>query len=121
MDKTRIITLSASITIALIMLAGAYAISKNRQDDKQPAAKTQQRSITRDELARADGKDGRDCYVAVDGTVYLIKDFSLWQNGNHTPSEGLAYCGADLSKIIDKAPHGRKMLELLIKTGSLIP
>lgn len=118
MHKTRKISLIASIAIGLIVLGGAFTISTKR-DDKKQSATVVQHPVSKAELAKADGKDGRDCYVAVDGTVYLIKDFSLWQNGKHTPSEGLAYCGADLSKVIDRAPHGRKILDLLPTVGRL--
>ncbi len=44
------------------------------------------RSYTLEELAQYDGKDGKECLVAVDGEVYLIEGFALWQMGEHTPS-----------------------------------
>ncbi len=39
------------------------------------------RSYTLEELAQCDGKAGNECLVAVDGGVYLIEGFTLWQMG----------------------------------------
>lgn len=120
MTKAQRISLIVSGVISLVIVGGAVVISQRPKPAAVPAAQ-EQRDVTKAELTKADGKDGRDCLVAVDGTVYKIEDFSLWQNGKHTSSQGLAYCGADMSKVIDKAPHGRKNLDLLIKVGSFKP
>lgn len=125
MNKTKKIILAASLLLSLLVVVGAVVIAANRKNTAAPAqsaaptARPEQKSVTRAELAKATGKDGNTCYVAVDGTVYEIKDFSLWQNGEHKPSGGQAYCGADMSDVIDKAPHGRRMLDVLIKVGPL--
>lgn len=114
--------LIASIVLSLCIVIGAVVVAASRR--ATPAAtegmqQTAQRPVTQAELAKATGRDGNTCYVAVDGTVYEIKDFSLWQNGQHKPSGGQAYCGADMSAVIDKAPHGRRMLDVLTKVGPL--
>lgn len=120
MHKSEKITLIVSIIAALAILGGAYLISSLGQDKKElPVATMKQGPVSRTELAKADGKNGRSCLVAVNGIVYQIKDFSLWQDGKHTSSQGQAYCGADLSKVIDRSPHGRKILDILIKIGPL--
>jgi predicted heme/steroid binding protein len=77
------------------------------------------RSFTPQELARYDGENGNDCLVAVDGEVYLIEDFALWMEGEHTPSGGRARCGLDLTEVIDDSPHGKSKLRLLKKVGTL--
>ncbi len=118
MNKTQKTILVVSVIIGFIVLGGAFTISTKR-GAKQQLEVVAQHPVSKAELAKADGRDGRNCYVAVDGAVYLIKDFSLWQSGQHTTSNGLAYCGADLSKVIDRAPHGRKILDLLTKVGPL--
>ena len=76
-------------------------------------------SFTTEELAKHDGTNGNDCYVAVDGDVYLIEGFALWQMGQHLPSNGRASCGYDLTDVIDESPHGRSKLQLLQKVGTL--
>lgn len=73
--------------------------------------------FTADSLKQYDGQNGRDCYVAVKGTVYKLAN-QYWQNGKHTPSSGQAYCGADMSAVIGKSPHGESVLSSLPKVGS---
>jgi predicted heme/steroid binding protein len=75
--------------------------------------------ISREELELHDGIDGRDCYVAVDGTVYLIEGSPFWVDGRHLPSNGQAGCGRDLSEVINQSPHGRSKLVLLKVVGRL--
>jgi len=77
------------------------------------------RSYTLEQLAQYDGKDGNQCLVAVDGNVYLIEGFALWQGGEHLPSGGRARCGLDLSEVINESPHGRSKLQLLKQVGTL--
>ncbi len=77
------------------------------------------RTFTLQELAQYDGKDGNQCLVAVDGNVYLIEGFALWQMGEHLPSGGRARCGLDLSEVINESPHGRSKLQLLKQVGTL--
>lgn len=77
----------------------------------------QSRSFTADSIKQYDGKNGHQCYVAVKGVVYEIKDNSYWQNGQHTPSNDLAYCGADLTNVLGKSPHGDSVLSQLPKVG----
>jgi predicted heme/steroid binding protein len=75
--------------------------------------------VTLAALAQHDGQDGRQCYVAVDGTVYLIENSGLWVGGRHVPSGGRATCGRDLTTVIDQSPHGRSKLLLLTVVGKL--
>lgn len=84
-----------------------------------PAAVPENRTFTEEELSEYDGTSGNDCYVAVDGDVYLIEGFALWQMGQHIPSNGRATCGFDLTDVIDESPHGRSKLQLLQKIGTL--
>ena len=84
-----------------------------------PGAAPDGGSFTTEELAEHDGTNGNDCYVAVDGDVYLIEGFALWQMGQHLPSNGRASCGYDLTEVIDESPHGRSKLQLLQKVGTL--
>lgn len=116
MNKTQKITIIVSVLAAVVIIFGALVVSK--QSKPKPTT-TPPHTVTKSELAKSNGKNGNKCFVAVDGTVYEIGDFSLWQNGEHTPSEGQAYCGADMSKVIDKSPHGRSVLKLLTKIGPL--
>jgi predicted heme/steroid binding protein len=77
-------------------------------------------SFTTAELAAFNGKNGKDCYVAVDGTVYEINS-GLWVNGEHTTSMGQATCGKDLTTVINSSPHGKSVLKspAAVKVGTL--
>ena len=97
----------------------AYGERSGSDPRSDPGAAPAQSSFTLEELAEHDGKDGNDCYVAVDGDVYLIEGFALWQMGEHIPSNGRARCGYDLTDVIDESPHGRSKLQLLQKIGTL--
>lgn len=104
-----------SLCVGALIILSAVLV-RNRQakapDESLPI-------VTSTQLAEADGKDGEKCWVAVDGTVYEIEQGFKWVDGQHTESQGQAYCGADLSTTIDKAPHGRTKLFELKKVGTL--
>ena len=124
-----------SVAIGLSLLAGAVAfysyerskISLETEDFDAstvlPPSITQPPSpsmtLTVAELGTYDGKNGHDCYVAIDKKVYEIEQGRMWNNGQHDPSEGQAMCGKDLSDTIDKSPHGRSKLTELRVVGSL--
>ena len=69
-------------------------------------------------IKQYDGQDGRKCYAAVSGKVYEIPQSGQWQSGRHLPSNGQAYCGADLTQAIGASPHGTSKLAELPVVGS---
>lgn len=121
MAKSHKIILIVSVAFSLLVIGGAVLVSRQKKDAQTAVSAIVQHPITHAELAKSNGQNGNICYVAVSGTVYQIKDFSLWQDGKHLSSGGLAYCGADLTSVIDQAPHGRKILDILPKVGPLVP
>jgi predicted heme/steroid binding protein len=116
MKKRQLVVLLASMGVACIVIGVAAYVAYSRRP--KPMSLTQH-PVTAAQLAAADGKRGHKCYVAIDGTVYEIIDSAFWKDGEHTPSDGQAYCGADLSKVIDQAPHGRNILKILPVIGPL--
>lgn len=121
MNKKHLLIIIVSLVLGLGVVAGAVVVAQRRQPALPPVGQADGKTpVTHAQLAEGKGVDGHDCLVAVDKTVYRISDFSMWQNGKHTSSGGLAYCGADLSKAIDQSPHGRKMLDVLEKIGPLV-
>lgn len=77
-------------------------------------------SFTTEQLKQYDGQNGHACYVAVKGTVYEINN-QYWQDGKHIPSGKQAYCGADMTEVIGKSPHGESVLSQLPKVGAFKP
>lgn len=64
--------------------------------------------MTREELARYDGKEGRRAYVAVNGKIYDFTDSPLWRQGSHVKQH---LAGTDLTEDLLKAPHVRAVVE----------
>src|SRR5918993_821237 len=128
MTKNIVVATFASVILGLAMVGGAVYWQLQPANAGGAASKTAassvgesaDRSYTLEQLAEHNGEEGTDCLVAVDGDVYLIEGFALWQMGEHIPSEGRARCGLDLTEVIDESPHGRSKLDLLRKVGNLI-
>jgi len=112
-----------SLILGFAMIGGAVywqlESAKGSSSGSSAGADFADRPYTVEELAQYDGKDDNQCLVAVDGDVYLIEGFALWQMGEHLPSGGRARCGLDLTNVIDESPHGRSKLQLLKKVGTL--
>ena len=72
--------------------------------------------MTKEELSRYDGIDGRRAYVAVNGTIYDFTDSPRWPQGEH-PGGHLA--GRDLTEELRRAPHVRTLVERFPVVGRL--
>ena len=75
------------------------------------------KTITREELSRCDGQDGRPAYVAFHGWVFDVTESPLWKDGDHQERHK---AGTDLSNELGRAPHGAGMLERVPRVGKLI-
>jgi predicted heme/steroid binding protein/uncharacterized membrane protein len=67
-------------------------------------------------LAGCDGSDGKRACVAVDGVVYDVSASKLWKGGLHMKRHR---AGCDLSGDIAAAPHGKEVLEKVLRAGTL--
>ena len=105
----------ASIVMVMLLIIGAVVI---RSKKTAVNGDNELKSISSETLKSADGKSGRDCWLAVDGVVYEIEQGYKWVEGEHTESS-TAYCGFDMSAVIDQAPHGRTKLSQLKIVGTL--
>ncbi|TYO99048.1 putative heme/steroid binding protein [Geothermobacter ehrlichii] len=72
--------------------------------------------MTREELARHDGREGRKAYVAVNGKIYDVSTSPLWAEGNH---QDIHQAGADLTEELKSAPHVRAVMERFPVVGRL--
>ncbi len=106
------------LAFGLLLIAGSLYIAQNKDDTETPAVDSSQ-IISKESLEKANGQNGNECLVAIDRTVYKIEGSDLWKNGEHTTSNGLAYCGKDLTEVLKQSPHGRTKLEQLEKIGQL--
>jgi predicted heme/steroid binding protein len=95
-----------------------FILNSNQSDSPTPQSSSQD-SYTLQQVTQKDGKNGNQCWVVVDGTVYEISGFAKWVDGMHTSSAGKASCGRDLSDTINESPHGKSKLKLLKEIGKL--
>lgn len=72
--------------------------------------------MTREELARCDGREGRQACVAVNGKVYDFTGSRLWADGNHLLQH---QAGQDLTEALSQAPHVRAVVERFPVVGLL--
>ena len=72
--------------------------------------------MTKNELAKFDGRDGRPAYVAVNDTIFDVSTSPLWQGGDH---QGAHQAGADLTEELKSAPHVRMVIERFPVVGKL--
>lgn len=79
-------------------------------------ASLEDKVFTIEELAKFDGRNGNLAYIAVDGTVYDVTNMNSWKGGLH--KENIS-AGRDLSKEINKSPHGKSVLKKLSIVGRL--
>ena len=120
MNRPKLIATVVSVVLVAGLVGGAVLVTKHGSAGSKTATNADpNKIITQAELAAADGKSGHRCFVAVDSVVYEIVDSPLWQNGQHTTSGGLAYCGADMSQAIKQSPHGKSKLAELTIVGHL--
>lgn len=64
--------------------------------------------MTREELAKFDGRNGQPAYVAVNNVIYDVSASAMWQAGNHVDQH---QAGQDLTEDLKRAPHVRKVVE----------
>lgn len=72
--------------------------------------------MTREELGKNNGRDGKPAYVAVSGVIYDVTSSPHWSDGNH---EGMHQAGQDLTEELKSAPHVRAVVERFPVVGQL--
>ncbi len=69
------------------------------------------REFTLEDVAGADGRDGRPVYIVFENTVYDVTESPLWKGGSHMR---MHQAGADLTDQLAAAPH---FAEVFTKKG----
>ena len=75
-------------------------------------------SITEEDLASRDGKDGRPAWFAFEGKIYDSTQSSRWKQGLHM---GRHQAGTDLTEALKLAPHGQDKIIAMPFVGELTP
>jgi len=114
----RTIALLMIVAIAYHLLA-PYSINATINNNKPSNISSQDTTklpvFTLDELAKFNGKNGTDAYVAYKGIVYDVTHNSKWNNGSHHGQSA----GTDLTDQLSLSPHGDKVFKDLPVIGSL--
>jgi predicted heme/steroid binding protein len=74
------------------------------------------KELTKEELARYDGRNGFPAYAAHKGKVYDVTGSFLWKDGSH---QVLHKAGADLTDALEQAPHDGDVLDKFPIVGTL--
>ena len=76
-----------------------------------------EKEIKRVDLAKYNGQNGNPAYVAVNGKVYDVTDSPAWTGGEHHGN----LAGTDVTDaLLNKSPHGEKVLAKLPMVGKLV-
>ena len=126
--------LTLASIFSVLIVAGAIGFSLNQRRNPPvvfdentvlPPPITQPPSsakvVSAKELELSNGKNGRPCFVVVDGIVYEIVQGRLWNDGQHDTSNNQAYCGADMTEALRQSPHGASKLTGLPQIGKYQP
>lgn len=118
MKKALIIILSLVILIGLGV--GIFMLADSKDSPSSPENNNTNQGISSADLKMNNGLDGKPCWVAVDGAVYLVPEGTKdWKDGEHTKSGGRVKCGMNTGSVITSSPHGDKVLADLQKIGNL--
>ncbi len=85
---------------------------KRKRSDKSKSGK----NFTPGELSDFDGSNGNSSYIGYKGEIYDVSDSDMWEEGEHMNRHN---AGKDLTKQLDQAPHGEKIISSLPKVGEL--
>jgi predicted heme/steroid binding protein len=69
-----------------------------------------------DELKQRNGQDGKPVWIAFEGNIYDVSKSFVWRGGSH---QVVHDAGADLTGMLDMAPHGFDLLEKFSVIGRL--
>jgi len=78
---------------------------------------TEQKQVTKQELAENNGKNGKPAYFAYKGKVYDATDSSFWIEGDHL---GMHNAGKDLTEELELAPHREENFSRVKLVGDLV-
>ena len=74
------------------------------------------REFTKKELKKYDGSEGKKVYVACEGKIYDLTDSFLWKDGKHQVTH---FAGEDLTRELERAPHGIDFIKKFPVVGRL--
>jgi predicted heme/steroid binding protein len=73
------------------------------------------KTYTLSQLSLRNGTDREEIWIAYKGLIYDVKKSRLWRNGKHYEH----WAGQDLTKELEKAPHGEFVFDKFEVVGKL--
>ena len=115
------ILLTIKIVLFFVMFSSAIVVSivigpRLRRKTQSPVADLISQTVTLEQLAHFDGKEGRPAYIAYKGIIYNVTQGRLWKNGLHVMKHG---AGHDLTDMLKSAPHGEEKVLAMPQVGTL--
>lgn len=116
------ILLIIKIVLFLTMVSSAIyvvvAVGPKLRKKREDKHFDQKRDLTIDDLMLFDGTEDQGAYVAYKGEIYNVTDSKFWEDGIHF---GIHQAGADLTALLERAPHGEEKIYTMPRIGKLIP
>ncbi len=117
-DNTFGLMLAIKIALFILMIAIAMVaiifVHRKMKAEIQPPSSPE--TITRENLSRFDGAEGRPAYFVHAGQLYDASQSPKWKAGRHF---GKHTAGADLTEALKGAPHGVEVLERIRHLGPM--
>ncbi len=116
------ILLSIKILLFLIMAAMAaivtFVIGPMIKKRKTTISTQLGNRLTLEDLSHFDGSENRPAYLAYKGRVYDVGSSRFWKGGTHFRKHS---AGADLTDILNTAPHGEEKVLQMPVVAELVP
>lgn len=118
------ILLTVKVCLYLVMVSSALIVVTvigprlKTKKNESPLTDVLPGSITEEDLASRDGKDGRPAWFAFEGKIYDATQSSRWKQGLHM---GRHQAGTDLTEALKLAPHGQDKIIAIPFVGKLTP
>lgn len=118
------ILLTVKVCLYLVMVSSALIVVTvigprlKANKNESPLTDVLHGSITEEDLASRDGKNGRPAWFAFQGKIYDATQSSRWQQGLHM---GRHQAGTDLTEALKLAPHGQDKIIVMPFVGELTP
>lgn len=116
------ILLTVKVCLYLVMVSSAVIVVTvigprlKAKKNESPLTDVLPGSITEEDLASRDGKDGRPAWFAFEGKIYDATQSSRWKQGFHM---GRHQAGTDLTEALKLAPHGQEKIIAMPFVGEM--
>lgn len=101
------------LTITTALFAGCF--SNHCKDKNRVKYPIPDRTFSKEELTKYNGKNGKPAYIAFNGVVYDVSKAGAWKSGKHKGGRA----GEDISSKLPGAIHGTNVICKLRPVGRL--